>query len=657
MLRSVHPQTLFHFVLTNQVAWEALDHDDNKKFVSETNDGQPGLEIGFHVPIKPDSRVITRLGRNADLILRHSTPQKVMSRVYVAFEFHPTTHFILLSVRSKALTSVTFGLVSPPGDPGTPENTMPVPTLGDGVIVYSRDHTVSIASYEFKLVWRTLSSTLGQNIALFKDLALQGYNSCLQRMAAFGSRDRPSDYDHTEAQSWHVTRLNTAKCQLFEEVKEARERLGGDDSGAFGTVYKAVDKKTGNLFAIKVVKLEGDPLQIQTARAALHREVKNLERLNHPHIIEYLGCGAFETNAPEIRTPLREGSLASLTKSVESKQERRILANSVTEQILTALDYLNCENMIHRDIKPENILFMPLPDDKFFFQLADFGFAIHRSLAQTVCGTPYYMPPELLPHNQSNVSAPQTSKIDIWSFGATILAVLSKFKEFPPTSFPPGTVPAHVIFKAVRIQARGKTIVEPIMQMHPDERASAAQLLVTFYGSNGLVSKPSEVPPIMPTNPQLRRWPLRTKPSVPATETEPVVAAFPWAPLQQQQQQRQSPAAAGLRGNISPLAGMRQLRPRRTRVGAGLPLVVWPKKPAGGPPRTGNGQYNPFSPRQLPQKVRAKRDGVTKRRAEPPTAATKKGKTLAAAVRKEAAQTGGSKLWMPGAFPEDSLDP
>jgi hypothetical protein len=76
MARDISRNTLFHLVPLNQTARDSVLHPDNTRFVSSSaiNDNrghsEPGLEIGFHVPRIPGGYVITRLGRNADLILR-----------------------------------------------------------------------------------------------------------------------------------------------------------------------------------------------------------------------------------------------------------------------------------------------------------------------------------------------------------------------------------------------------------------------------------------------------------------------------------------------------------------------------------------------------------------------------------------------------------
>ena len=64
MARNVNQRTLFHLVAVNDAARDALLRPDNKHFVSNL-----GLKFGFRVPSTSRGRVITRLGRDGDLIL------------------------------------------------------------------------------------------------------------------------------------------------------------------------------------------------------------------------------------------------------------------------------------------------------------------------------------------------------------------------------------------------------------------------------------------------------------------------------------------------------------------------------------------------------------------------------------------------------------
>jgi serine/threonine protein kinase len=89
----------------------------------------------------------------------------------------------------------------------------------------------------------------------------------------------------------------------------------------------------------------------------------------------------------------------------------------ITYQLLLALEYLHFKNVIHRDIKPANILMVGEHD--FRVKLADFGLSTLVSdsrLAMSNVGTNRYIAPEILLRD----GRAYTSKVDVWSLGATI---------------------------------------------------------------------------------------------------------------------------------------------------------------------------------------------------------------------------------------------
>ena len=275
MASKTNASTLFHLVPTNQDSCDALSHPDNKRFVSPSSDeGKLGLEIGYHVPSVPGGHIITRLGRNSDLILRETNPGKPVSAVHVSFEINPATHLVLLSARSKYTASVSFKVEQKDAEDG-PEQEQEI--TGDGVILYGQNYELTIASYTFILVWRNLSNDKAAHPDLLKTLAIQGYQASVQQWQDVKSRDRPTRYDNSEVRSWHFTRLRTAKEPAFDDIEELRQEIG---SGGFGTVFKAFDRITGHAFAIKVVDLAKHQ-NVDAARALLHGEIKAMEGLHH----------------------------------------------------------------------------------------------------------------------------------------------------------------------------------------------------------------------------------------------------------------------------------------------------------------------------------------------------------------------------------------
>ncbi|KAH6614529.1 kinase-like domain-containing protein [Chaetomium sp. MPI-SDFR-AT-0129] len=529
-VRKMDDRTLFHLIPRNGLATEALSHPDNKRFVSLSAENKPGLEIGFHVPPFSRGHVITRLGRSADLILRESH-----SSVHLAFEIHPETFVVMLSVRTKNPSSVRVAPDDPyaaDDDDGSNGDLLE----GDCAIIYGQKSHLHIASYRFTLCWRPLE---GANPAeSLRRLAMRGYQDSMQRLKDVRSRDQSLPEASSTANSWYMTRLRSSKAPLVREAANSRIVVG---EGAFGKVFKTMDRASGNYFAVKMVELDKQD-NVEGARASLHREIKILERLSHAHIIECLGSKDFGTERPLIFMPLREGSLHSLVAGRKSTHE---LCDQVLEQMLSALDYLASQNLCHRDIKPQNILYEPLGQSRYCFQLADFGLANDLRFARTFCGTSLYLPPELY------TNKPQSPKMDIWSLFVTIAEIHPQHENFPDWSRLDD--PTAVIQAIVATAAAATPQLRPMARVDPQHRASAAQMLRHIYNGRGLTTPASKIPPLALDAAATPLAAVCPQPS----RTPPAVIQLPprRAPRQQQPRRPTQPLFNGCVPNRSPPAG------------------------------------------------------------------------------------------------------
>ena len=91
----------------------------------------------------------------------------------------------------------------------------------------------------------------------------------------------------------------------------------------------------------------------------------------------------------------------------------------IFRQIVKAVQYCHQKGIAHRDIKLENILIM----NKKLIKLIDFGFSINiknKGRLNLFCGTPSYMPPEIV----SKV-AYYGKPADIWALGILLFKMLT----------------------------------------------------------------------------------------------------------------------------------------------------------------------------------------------------------------------------------------
>lgn len=91
------------------------------------------------------------------------------------------------------------------------------------------------------------------------------------------------------------------------------------------------------------------------------------------------------------------------------------------QQLANGLQVLHENNLIHRDLKPQNLL-LSTTDDNSVLKIADFGFARYLQplgLAETLCGSPLYMAPEIMQLQKYD------AKADLWSVGAILFQLVT----------------------------------------------------------------------------------------------------------------------------------------------------------------------------------------------------------------------------------------
>ncbi|XP_058853927.1 serine/threonine-protein kinase TAO1 isoform X1 [Acipenser ruthenus] len=219
--------------------------------------------------------------------------------------------------------------------------------------------------------------------------------------------------------------------ELF--FKEDPEKLFTDlreiGHGSFGAVYFARDVRTTEVVAIKKMSYSGK--QSNEKWQDIIKEVKFLQRIQHPNSIEYKGCYLREHTAWLVMeyclgsaSDLLEATSIALnarngSQTVHKKPLQEVEIAAITHGALQGLAYLHSHNMIHRDIKAGNILLTEPGQVK----LADFGSASIASPANSFVGTPYWMAPEVI---LAMDEGQYDGKVDVWSLGITCIELAER---------------------------------------------------------------------------------------------------------------------------------------------------------------------------------------------------------------------------------------
>jgi len=221
--------------------------------------------------------------------------------------------------------------------------------------------------------------------------------------------------------SFFRRRHHTPKTDLSQRF-DLISRLG---SGSMSKVWRALDKTTSRVVAVKVLDIEKTlRYESRFADRVKPTEGEVASQLDHPYIVRTLEHGRTTHGEQYLVMELIDGiSLAYLVDSQnEAMQTHRM---RIIVELGEALEYLHKENWIHRDICPRNVLM----NKEYSTRLIDFGLVVPNTAAfqepGNRTGTANYMAPELIKRQRTD------QRIDIFSFAVTCYEMYTRALPWP----------------------------------------------------------------------------------------------------------------------------------------------------------------------------------------------------------------------------------
>ena len=156
------------------------------------------------------------------------------------------------------------------------------------------------------------------------------------------------------------------------------------------SVYKAVEKRTGRMVALKVMRSHDDNLRPL---------VELMMTVDHQHVVRYYGCfvATSETGLPVdvIVLELLDGETLKerLTRLPDGLPTDEVVP--VMDGLLAGLSAANAKGVVHRDVKPENVFLCRDGSVKLIdFELSSFPGGMMPPGSRGYYGTPEYLAPE-----------------------------------------------------------------------------------------------------------------------------------------------------------------------------------------------------------------------------------------------------------------------
>eukprot|EP01134_Creolimax_fragrantissima_P008204 CFRG8204T1 len=287
--------------------------------------------------------------------------------------------------------------------------------------------------------------------------------------------------------------------------------------GTYGVVYRATDIKTGQMVALKRVRMERESSGLPVSAL---REICLLRTLDNHNIVRVLDMASGST-LKSVYVVMEYcshdlGTLLSHMKIPFSESEVKCLLI----QLLDGVRYLHKRFVIHRDLKVSNLLLT----DKGALKIADFGLARHYEdppgLMTPLVVSLWYRAPELLLGQTTYSTA-----IDIWAVGCILgelwlhrallqgknelhqIELITNLLGTPTTDIWPG-IDLLPNFKNVKWASQPFNTIRDVLPTHSHKAIDMFKGFLT-YDPNGRLSARDAL-----THPYLREAPLPTSPEM-----------------------------------------------------------------------------------------------------------------------------------------------
>ncbi|RIA89387.1 serine/threonine protein kinase 15, partial [Glomus cerebriforme] len=289
--------------------------------------------------------------------------------------------------------------------------------------------------------------------------------------------------------------------------------------GAFGKVYLARKKTTGDLYAIKILKKVDMVRKNMVNHVLAERRVLSLSRT--PFVVKLYYAFQSQDYLYLVMEYLIGGDLSSLLQNFERFEEE--MARMYTAEVVLALEYLHNNGITHRDLKPDNMLIT----SEGHIKLTDFGLSRisipekssltfvkeendgndkksftknngksstksltdnksttntaskllkkqNRQSSKALLGTPDYLAPELL------LGIGHTTAVDWWSLGVCLFEFLVGYPPFNDDT--PQTIFKNILNHAIQwppegfLSAEAKDLISKLLNQDPEKRPSLSEI-------------------------------------------------------------------------------------------------------------------------------------------------------------------------------------
>lgn len=287
-------------------------------------------------------------------------------------------------------------------------------------------------------------------------------------------------------------------------------------TGAFATVYRAVDERLGATVAVKL--LADNHCLDPDIRARFLDEGRALRRIESPHVVRVYDVGETDRMQPYLVLEHADrGTLAQRVAALRSAGWRPSAGEvgALAAQLAAAVGAVHAAELVHRDLSPGNVLLRSVPpgpggappepaphlvgpDERLL--LTDLGLSkdLARSSGLTAAGgTDGFRPPE-----QRGGPSRVDGRADLWALSAMVLWLLT---GRAPATDPPGAVEVDRALADLRLPG---ALRAPLLRSLDDDPAARHPDAASWRAEVEAALRPPAPPPltVAPSRPGRRWW-------------------------------------------------------------------------------------------------------------------------------------------------------
>mmetsp|Transcript_23801 Transcript_23801/g.71400 ORF Transcript_23801/g.71400 Transcript_23801/m.71400 type:complete len:495 (+) Transcript_23801:178-1662(+) len=304
-----------------------------------------------------------------------------------------------------------------------------------------------------------------------------------------------------------LTLAKSSTDRNLEKDYELREELG---SGSIGKVYRAIERRTDEAYAVKIIPTRQFAFERSFSVGDLLQEARMLRNFSPPAIVSIRDAYNEEAFLAIVMQLVEGGDL--FDRILKRKKYPELDARDVMNYLLSALAYLHARGIAHRDIKPENILLRTENSDVDVL-LTDFGLAKGKAVGphgcKTFCGTPQYLAPEVMECQNGDsvtVGGYDGAAADMWSVGIVLFVLLSGTQPANSKVENKWTTCSFNESAWETVSEEAKDLIRRLTAVDANERPSAAAaLLMPWFIDQSNRNTNIRLPGVGPSNPFKRQ--------------------------------------------------------------------------------------------------------------------------------------------------------